>query len=264
MITEEKTNRYPVGKVAISAVNIQTALECIHANVRLDQPNYICVTNTRAVSIYSKKWDDYRDIQNNSLLSVPDGMPLVWIARAYGLKNISRVTGYSIMMELFKESFTHYFFGDTTETLGELKQHIQDNYPSAKIAGMHSPPFRELTEDEIKQTAKEINHLSPDFIWIGLGAPKQERFMVQIMPYLNRGILVGVGAAFRLLIGKYKTAHPMMQKMGLEGIYMRLKTAPQRIVKFYPIMIWFVFVNLIKAYYFRIGREKTVLNLWRL
>jgi N-acetylglucosaminyldiphosphoundecaprenol N-acetyl-beta-D-mannosaminyltransferase len=253
MLDPKQPERYSVGRVNVSCVNKKTALECICRHVRLDEPNYICVTNTRAVSIYSKKWDDYRDIQNNSLLSVPDGMPLVWIARAYGLKDVSRVTGYSIMKSLFKEGHSHYFFGDTQDTLDDLEQYIQTNYPKAKIAGMHSPPFRDLTEDEVKQTADEINQLNPDFIWIGIGAPKQERFMVRIIPYLNRGILVGVGAAFRLIIGEYGTAHPIVQRLALEGFFWRIRTDPMRMVKRYPIMIPFILKCVIKANVQRIG-----------
>lgn len=255
MLNPEKVRRYPVGRVNLSAVNLQIALECIHNHVGLENPNYICVTNSRAVAIYSKKWDDYRDIQSNSLLSIPDGMPLAWIAWAQGLKFVERTTGYSLMRELFKEGHSHYFFGDTQETLDELKQHMQNNYSKAEIVGIHSPPFRELTEDEVKQTADDINRLNPDFIWIGLGAPKQERFMVRIMPYLNRGILVGVGAAFRLQIGKYKTPHPILQKMGLEGVFWRIgKVGNMYFIRNYCIMSYFLIVNILRSIYLRIKK----------
>jgi len=248
MINVEEIQRYPIGKVRISAVRLQTAIACIRAHAKLNQPDYVCVSNTRAVSICSAKWDDYQDIQNNSLLSVPDGMPLVWIARCGGVKNIERITGYSLMIELLKHGHSHYFLGDTRGTLDALKRRIQDNYPKAQIVGTYSPPFRDLTEEEVKRCAVRINQLKPDFIWIGLGAPKQERFIVRVMPYLKSGILLGVGAAFRLLIDEYKTVHPILQKMGLEGFFWRLgKVSLTKYIVGYSRMSIFVLVNILKA-----------------
>jgi len=116
---------------------------------------------------------------------------------------------------------SHYFYGDTGETLLGMERKIQELYPGAEILGMCSPPFRPLRDDEIHDTITEINRLKPTFVWIGLGAPKQERWMARVLPHIDSSILIGAGAAFRFLTGEYKNPPRFVQNCGLGGLFWR-------------------------------------------
>ena len=127
--------------------------------------------------------------------------------------------------------YRHYFYGSTPETLALLRQVLKRRYPGAVIAGMESPPFRPLTEEEDAAAVARINAARPDFVWVGLGAPKQERWMAA-----HRGkvqaLMVGVGAAFDYEAGNIRRAPAWMQRCSLEWLY-RLLQDPRRLFKRY-------------------------------
>lgn len=214
-------DRFRIGSVSISATNVIEVVGLLGEAVEASVTGYVCVANVRT-SMISQRRDDYCRIQNNSFLTIPDGMPLVWIGRCAGVTDSHRVTGYSLMEALFQERYTHFFLGDTEETLQELKRRLLQSYPNAKVCGMISPPFKEFDEEDLKGFAKEINALEPDFVWIGLGAPKQDYFSRQLVPHLSKGMVIGVGAAFRYFTGEYKRKSRFIQMIGLEGLFWRL------------------------------------------
>ena len=139
------------------------------------------------------------------------------------------------MRELLKESGTkhyrHYFYGSTQETLDILREKITEKYPGAVIAGMYSPPFRPLTADEDAKIVEKINAAEPDFVWVGLGAPKQERWMAAHENRV-RALMLGVGAAFDYEAGNIRRAPAWMQHCTLEWLY-RLMQDPKRLFKRY-------------------------------
>ena len=141
------------------------------------------------------------------------------------------MTGPDLMRELLKESGTkhyrHYFYGSTQETLDILREKITEKYPGAVIAGMYSPPFRPLTADEDAEIVEKINAAKPDFVWVGLGAPKQERWMAAHKDRVQ-ALMIGVGAAFDYEAGNIKRAPMWMQKHNLEWLY-RLMQDPKRL-----------------------------------
>ena len=147
----------------------------------------------------------------------------------------ARVTGPDLMRELLEESgkkhYRHYFYGSTQETLDILREKITEKYPGAVIAGMYSPPFRPLTADEDTEIVEKINAAKPDFVWVGLGAPKQERWMAA---HENRvqALMLGVGAAFDYEAGNIRRAPAWMQRCNLEWLY-RLMQDPKRLFKRY-------------------------------
>ena len=122
-------------------------------------------------------------------MALPDGGPLSKFSREQGYVDAARVTGPDLMKEMLKESadkhYRHYFYGSTQETLDILKATIEKNYPGAVIAGMYSPPFRPLTPEEDAAVIRRINETKPDFVWVGLGAPKQERWMAAHRYFCN-------------------------------------------------------------------------------
>ena len=127
-----------------------------------------------------------------------------------------------------QKGYRHYFYGSTEETLEKLYQALQRNYPGIQIAGMYSPPFRPLTEEENHLVVGRINETHPDFVWIGLGAPKQERWMAEHQGKI-KGFMVGVGAGFDYYAGNIKRAPEWMQKANLEWMY-RLLQDPKRLL----------------------------------
>ena len=139
------------------------------------------------------------------------------------------------MQEILKLSanygWRHYFYGSTQDTLDKLKAVINEKYKGAIICGMMSPPFRPLSVEEDEQIIKEINEANPDFIWVGLGAPKQEIWMAAHENKIG-GLMIGVGAAFDYESGNIKRAPKWMQKLNLEWLY-RLLQDPKRLLPRY-------------------------------
>lgn len=220
--------------VNISTLSMQESINFIEKNLAILSGKYICVANVHT-TVMSFDNSNYRDIQNGSVMSLPDGAPLSTVARKRGYKNAERVTGPDLMRELFKESerhgYKHYFYGGKPETLELLQKKLQEKYPNIIIAGMYSPPFRELTEKEDKDIIENVNQCKPDFIWVGLGAPKQEKWMAAHMGKVH-GLMIGVGAGFEYHAGNLKRAPEWMQSCSLEWLY-RLMQEPKRLVKRY-------------------------------
>ena len=148
---------------------------------------------------------------------------------------MQRTTGPSLMGEVFKISaergYRHYFYGSTQETLDKLYATLIESYPGIQIAGMYSPPFRPMTEEEDKTIVKQINETNSDFIWIGLGAPKQEKWMAAHQCKVN-GLMIGVGAGFDYYAGNIQRAPEWMQKSNMEWLY-RLIQDPKRLFSRY-------------------------------
>ena len=229
-------SKYFIEKVGIGAVDMNKSIELILKQIQLKQSAYICVANVRT-TVLSQKNEVFCRIQNESYLTIPDGMPLVWYARLAGYKNVDRVTGADLMMKLFELSgqygFSHYFYGDTDETLACIIGIINKKYPGVNITGSFSPSFRPLSDIEVEKDVRQINRLKPTFVWVALGAPKQEHLIARMMDYMENSIIIGVGAAFRFIVGEYRHPPALIQKCGLEGVYWRFMKDPVTEAKWY-------------------------------
>ena len=219
--------------VRIAAVNMKTALRFIRGNLKSLRGKYICISNVHT-TVMSYEDKTYRRIQNEAVLALPDGKPLSVVCKKKGFPDAGRVTGPDLMGEIFKCSckhgYTHYFYGSTPETLERLKERLEAEY-QLPIAAMYAPPFRELTKEEDRQVVEQINRAQPDFVWVGLGAPKQERWMYGHRDKVQ-GLMIGVGAGFDYFAGNIKRAPLWMQKYSLEWLY-RLLQDPRRLFKRY-------------------------------
>ena len=221
-------------KTNINVTNMTDTLQYLTGNLESLRGKYICISNVHT-TVMSYEDEAYRKIQNSAAMVLPDGKPLSVVSKFRGYREAQKVSGPDLMPEMFQLSeekgYTHYFYGSTEETLYKLKEALLARYPKLKIAGMYSPPFRPLTEEEDEEIIQQINSASPDFIWVGLGAPKQEQWM-----YAHRGkvcgIMLGVGAGFDFHAGTVKRAPVWMQKSGLEWLY-RLTQDPKRLFKRY-------------------------------
>ncbi|MCR5508962.1 MAG: WecB/TagA/CpsF family glycosyltransferase [Lachnospiraceae bacterium] len=219
--------------VNIAALDMNRLMRFTCDNIKALSGDYICVSNVHT-TVMSYEDESYRNIQNGAILAIPDGGPLSSLGRKRGYK-MSRTTGPGFMEEVLKISaangYRHYFYGSTGETLDKLKAVLEEKYPGLNIAGMYSPPFRPLTAEEDAAIVSKINSLSPDFIWVGLGAPKQEIWMAGHQGKVS-GLMVGVGAAFDFFSGNIKRAPEWMQRLNLEWLY-RLMQDPGRLFKRY-------------------------------
>lgn len=186
--------------------------------------------------ISAKEDPKVAEMYSASSFAAIDGMPIVKIARKKRF-NCERCAAPDIMGMMFqksiKEKKTHYFYGGKDdEVLKKLRENLEREYPGIQISGMYSPPFRPLTEDEDKQICDEINALHPDFLWVGIGAPKQEMWMWNHREKIHGAVMLGVGAGFNFFAGTLDKAPGWMEKAGLEWFY-RLTKEPKRLWKRY-------------------------------
>ena len=230
----EELQHCEILKTNINVTTMSDTIKYIGGHLDDLRGKYICVSNVHT-TVMSYENEEYRKIQNGAAMALPDGAPLSSYSRRKGYKQAQRVTGPDLMLELFaiskEKGYRHYFYGATEETLQSMKEVLERDYPGIQIAGMYAPPFRALTPQEDAQIVAKINESRPDFIWIGLGAPKQEEWMYQHMGQLQ-GVLIGVGAGFDYLAGYIKRAPRWMQRMSLEWLY-RLLQDPKRLWRRY-------------------------------
>ena len=158
--------------------------------------------------VMANKDDAYHEIMEKSLFNAPDGTPLVWCGKAWGINQIGRACGPYLFDDIIENNeplFKHFFLGDTEETELKLKEKCEKEY-GAKIVGMYSPPFLPLEKYDLKEIADLINRSGANIVWTSIRAPKQDFLNAKLIPYLNDGIvLIGVGAAFRYKLGELKS-----------------------------------------------------------
>lgn len=216
--------------VNIAAINMDWLLEFTDKNIKDLSGDYMCVSNVHT-TVTSYEDPEYCAVQNGGIMAIPDGGPLSSVGQKRGHKSMQRTAGPSYMGEILKVSvkrgYRHYFYGSTEETLGKLEKVLKELYPEIQIAGMYSPPFRLLREAEDKAIIEQINAANPDFVWVGLGAPKQEKWMAAHQGKVC-GFMVGVGAGFDYFAGNIERAPEWMQNSNLEWFY-RLLQDPRRL-----------------------------------
>lgn len=220
--------------VEIAAINMNWLLKFTDKYIKKLSGDYMCVSNVHT-TVTAAEESEYMAVQNGGIMAIPDGGPLSTVGRKRGYNKMARTTGPSYMGEVFKISaekgYRHYFYGSTEETLEKLYGTLSEQYSGIQIAGMYSPPFRPTTPEEDEAIIKRINETNPDFIWVGLGAPKQEKWMAAHQGKV-KGFMVGVGAGFDYFAGNISRAPMWMQKANLEWVY-RLMQDPKRLFKRY-------------------------------
>lgn len=247
---EISDDRFSIGKFKVSKLNLDTAVERINEAVRLGNTGYICVSNARS-AYQSNNEQDYCDIQNNSLLTVADGRPLVWIAHNKGCHEIGQVAGndlfHSLLSESEKKNYTHYFYGSTPLTIEKMVERATYQYPKAKILAAVSPPFQPLENYDIQSLAEEINKLEPTFFWVGLGAPKQERLMALLQPHLKKTICLGIGLVFEYYAGTVKRAPAWIRNLGLEWLFRSIQQPVQSWKRNFSVVFFWTIRQIVKS-----------------
>lgn len=221
-------------KTNINVTDMDKTITYITENLNALRGDYICVANVHT-TVMAFRDEEYRKVQNSGAMALPDGQPLSIVSRRRGYAQAGRVPGPDLMPAILdlsqQKGYTHFFYGSTESTLKQLERVIMARYPGLKIAGMYAPPFRDLTQEEDDEVVRRINDSGADFIWVALGAPKQEKWMYE---HRNRvkGLMIGVGAAFDFIAGTVKRAPMWMQKLCMEWVF-RIIQDPRRLIPRY-------------------------------
>ena len=231
-------DRFPVLGVQVDAVQIPDVVaqmaKWIHDRNRCHS---IAATGMHGI-VEAQRDPSFREILNATDLVVPDGMPLVRLGRQRGHDLPRRLYGPDLMLAFCKETegqgYRHFFYGGEPGVAERLAESLKRRFPGMQIAGTFSPPFRSLSKEEDEQHMAMISRGAPDVLWVGLGAPKQERWMHEHKNRLDVPVLVGVGAAFDMLSGRRKQAPRWMRDHGLEWLF-RLLQEPRRLWRRYLI-----------------------------
>jgi N-acetylglucosaminyldiphosphoundecaprenol N-acetyl-beta-D-mannosaminyltransferase len=221
----------------VSIVDMHAATRRVERWVREKQSRYVCLADVH--STMRARWDAaHRRALTHADLVLPDGMPLVWVARSHGVTSIGRVAGADFMNELCRHSpahWRHYLLGGADGVPERLADVLTAQNPQLRICGTCSPPFRPLTAAEDEEMVARINAAKPDIVWVGLGCPKQELWMAQHVGRISGAVIIGVGAAFNFNAGITARAPLWMRERGLEWLH-RLLTDPRRLWRRYLVI----------------------------
>jgi len=226
-------NNYILG-TRVDSLTYKTVVDKIFNLENKNRGRYISIAN---VHVVMESYDniEYRNIINKSLIVTPDGVPLVWGLKFMGNTDIERVYGPHLTLYLCEiaenKNLSVGFYGSSKNVINKLRNNLIQKYPSIKIEYTFSPPFRSLNESEDDQIISEINKSGIKILFVGLGCPKQERWMYEHKDKINP-LMIGVGAAFDFIAGEKPQAPKWMQTIGMEWIF-RLITEPKRLWKRY-------------------------------
>ena len=215
----------------ISAVDAVQALNLIEKRLDEGGGGYVCFSNVHTV-VTGRRDRDFCAITNASFLSLADGKPVHWVARTRGPGG--HVPGPDFMMLVLERcrNRRHFLYGSTPAVLDSLAARLREVVPGVNICGVLSPPFRSLTDAEKQEHVAAIRAARSEFVWVGLGAPKQEVWMAEAFEGLRPAVLLGVGAAFDFHSELVSRAPRAMRAMGLEWLY-RLSQQPSRLWRRY-------------------------------
>jgi N-acetylglucosaminyldiphosphoundecaprenol N-acetyl-beta-D-mannosaminyltransferase len=227
--------RVDVLGVGISAIDMSMALDEIERWIVDRERHYVCVTGVHGV-MESQRDPELKRIHNESGLTTPDGMPMVWAGRRAGAAHMSRVYGPDLMLALAERAaergWRSFFYGGKEGVPDRLVERLRERYPAFISVGTYSPPFRPLTPEEDDEIVRRINASGADLVWVGLSTPKQERWMAAHVGRLDAAAMLGVGAAFDIHAGALPQAPRWMQQRGLEWLY-RMAREPRRLWRRY-------------------------------
>jgi len=222
--------------IPIAMIDYAHAMEAMDAMIDRRERGYVCAVAVHAVMV-AQTDPEMRAALRGSSLIVPDGMPLVWAANLLGEDLPNRVYGPELMRRYndrcAERGHRVWLYGGRDQgSLVQLALSLRRKHPGIKIVGGYSPPFRPLREDEEEMIVEQVNGARPDILWVGIGVPKQEKWMAQMRDRLDVPVMCGVGAAFDFHAGRISQAPRWMQERGLEWTY-RIAQEPRRLLPRY-------------------------------
>lgn len=238
----------------IDALSWAATTDRLLAWARAHESRYVTVCNVHVVVTASRD-PAYREVINGSDMATPDGAPVAWMLRRQGYRGQPRINGPDLMWVLCgkaaAEGIGVYCYGSGEETLARLEARLRAAFPTLRIV-TESPPFRELTAAEDAAAVARINDSGAGLVFVGLGCPKQERWMAAHRGHIN-AVMVGVGAAFDIHAGDVRRAPRWMRDNGLEWLH-RLAAEPRRLWRRYLVTNTLFFVGVAREYLFGSGR----------
>lgn len=250
--------RFNVLGTGVSALSLDAAREFVVAARGQKRLGYLCHATAYNVNL-ARTLPALRAAYNQSALTVPDGMPLVWLGRWHGHRATTRVYGPDLLTAACAAGrpagLRHFFFGGLPGVADTLAAKLTTRFPGLAVAGTFTPPFRDLTPGELERLGSAVRESQPDVIWVGLSSPKQELFMARHWQQLDTGLMIGVGAAFDFVSERVPQAPRWMQGHGLEWLH-RLATEPRR--------LWRRYLLHSPAFVFRVTAQLTGLRRYPL
>lgn len=235
--------------VAVSSVE-QMARTLAERALAADAPFLVAAADAHVVTLGVHD-RDYGAVLKRMDVICPDGMPVVWKLNQglpAGERAAERVSGPDLMEALVRGNaqypeLRHFLLGGDEGTLKALSAALKAKYPAFQLAGVYAPPFRPWTKEDLENMREAVASSGANVVWVGLGCPKQERWMAEQKELLPPAVYVGVGAAFAFHAGTVKRAPAWMQRNGLEWLY-RIYREPVRLLKRYvkhnSLFIWYV------------------------
>lgn len=250
--------RFDVLGVRVNSISFKAAIENVQCWLeRRSRTRIVTFTNVHAV-MEARRDQKFRQVLNQADLVCPDGMPLVWLDHLYG-GSTERVCGPDFMMEFFLrmegKGYRHFFYGAAPAVVERLAMTLQNHFPGTRIAGFYSPPYRALTVEEDEAVVQMINSAEPDLLWVGLGCPKQEHWMLAHRDAIRSVVMLGVGQAFDIHAGALPQAPRWMRDHGLEWCF-RFGSEPQRLWKRYLVTNLGFVLALFPSLFSRIVRRR--------
>lgn len=221
---------YNILNLRFDLVDYRAVMETINRWRQNDERHYITLTPPHSVLMCYYD-GDLRRATSQAGMTLPDGVGIILAANLLRYPHHGRVTGPTLMLKLCQwgraEGYGHFFYGGLPGVADALADRLSDRFPGLKVAGVYSPPFRRLTPDEDARIIENINRCKPDVVWVGLGSPKQEKWMLEHFGKIKATTLIGVGAAFDFHSGRVRWAPEWIRRAGLEWAY-RLVKEPKR------------------------------------
>jgi len=222
--------------IPISMINYESAMDVMDEMVDKSYRGWVCAAAVHSVMV-AQHDPLMKQALTDSVITVPDGMPIVWAANMLGEHLPNRVYGPELMRHYCNRSMEQghrvWLYGGRDQgALVQLALNLRRKHPGIRIVGGYSPPFRSLTDEEEEAIADQINEARPDVLWVGVGVPKQEKWMVRMRARVDVPVMCAVGAAFDFHAGRVSQAPHWMQERGLEWTY-RIAQEPRRLLPRY-------------------------------
>lgn len=230
----------PVCGLPVAVLDYAGAVEAIFGWARRQDRAYAVEAANTHVAALARRDEEFGSAMSRFDLVCPDGMPLVWAAN-YTLSEDDRmkdrVYGPTLMLRAIEASekeadIGHFFLGGMESTLESLENRFSEDHPNARLAGSYSPPFGEWPEAEFERICDHIRQSGANIVWVGLGCPKQEKWIAKNLDRLPPAVYLGIGAAFAFHAGEVSQAPMMLQRIGMEWLY-RLLMEPRRLFRRY-------------------------------
>jgi N-acetylglucosaminyldiphosphoundecaprenol N-acetyl-beta-D-mannosaminyltransferase len=226
-------SRFIVG-MRVDATSYREASDRIMSWAKNGESRMVCAASVNNV-METRESSDFLDVMNRADLVTPDGMPLVWGLKLLGVKGPTRTYGPTLTQILLDRAEVSGvpvgFYGGSPQVLDDLLEVARRRWPELKVTYAHSPPFRELTPEERQREVAEINASGARLLFVGIGSPKQDRWMDSNRNQIG-AVMLGVGAAFDFIAGVKKQAPSILQRLGLEWLF-RLLSEPRRLWRRY-------------------------------